>query len=216
LNVSVSLTPAPPQTGPLLLDNSKWITYTYGTGVPLTVLSPTSWRWTYPPTGVTPNTGNGTDLVTPLSYSFNDLTFNAQFYAGGIANSSAGAIFGDEMVVFCTNTTTWSEKHWEMGVRFGVNDNIVYGYVEDDFAGTFDQVPLLSPNDGGTHSYGISTSGAAASFQIDSVTKGSLSISGGATWSQHPQAILAVVHRVENFPGTGYYMEMNTPIINVT
>ena len=175
---------------PILLNATDFITYTYG-GYSVQQENSTHFVFLFPDCT---NQGQiaGSDALTLNNFSIQKLEFDAAFKASNI--SSLGF---DEMAIFATsNTDTY--KGTEFGIRMGLEDGFIYGYIQEPNESNadvnFNMIQLL-PNDGLMHHYTIVMSGSEVSFYIEDIIYSRLDFPSNSDYSNLNFSICAVVHR---------------------
>jgi hypothetical protein len=180
----------PPTAIPILLDASKFVTYTYG-GYPVQQLESNKFVFSFPDTTDQGQIA-GSDALAWNFYAIQKMDFDAAFIAPKI-----NALGFDEMAIFASsNTSTY--KGTEFGVRMDLYDGFIYGYIQEPNGNNGDvnfRMIELMPNDGITHHYTIIVLGSEVSFYIDGLENGYLSFSSNNDYSSLSFSICAVVHR---------------------
>lgn len=177
-------------TIPVSLDNSNFITYTYG-GFPIQQPDSTQFIFSFPNNT---NQGQlaGSDALSLNNFTIQKMDFNATFVTPQI---NAGGF--DEMVIFATSDTS-TYKGTEFGIRMDLKDGFIYGYIQEP-NGNYGEVNFemlqLMPNDGIMHNYTLIMMGTGVSFLIDGLNYGNLNFPSNADYSALSFSICAVVHR---------------------
>ena len=187
---------------PILLNESDFITYTYG-GSPVQQENLTQFIFSFPNET---NQGqlSGSDVLSWNNFSIQKLDFDAMFIAPNI-----NALGFDEMAIFATsNTETY--KGTEFGVRMDLQNGSIYGYAQEPneiIADINFNMAQLMPNDGLMHHYAIIMSGSEVSFNIDGVNYGLLDFPSNTDYSYLNFSICVVVHRfTDGWDSTGDIM----------
>jgi hypothetical protein len=178
-------------TGAILLDASKFVTYTYG-GSPVQQPDSAQFIFSYPDCCNSQGQITGSDALAWNSYAIQKIDFDAAFVAPKIS-----ALGFDEMVIFAaSNTTTY--KGTEFGIRMDLKDGFVYGYLQEpngNYGCVCFNMQELIFNDGIMHHYTLIMSGTAVSFCIDGIEYGNLIFPSNTNYSNLGFSICAVVHR---------------------
>jgi len=183
-NSSVSATTA------VKLDDLNFIAYSYG-GYSVEQTDQNQLFFSYP--NIT-NQGqlSGSDALALNSYLIQKLDFDAVFIAPKINANGF-----DEMVVFAASDTT-TYKGTEFGIRLGLIDGFIYGYIQEP-NGNYEDVNFhmlqMAPNDGKIHHYTLIMLGTEVEFYIDGLDYGHLGFPSQTDYSSLTFWVLAVVHR---------------------
>jgi hypothetical protein len=175
---------------PISLDESEFITYTYGG---YSVQQPDSSQFIFSfPDNISQGQVAGSDAVAWNLYAIQKIDFDAAFVAPKIS-----ALGFDEMAIFATsNTITY--KGTEFGIRIDLKDGLIYGYVQEqseNFGDVNFLMQELMPNDGIMHHYTLILHGSGVSFLIDGLNYGNLNFPTNTDYSSFSFSICAVVHR---------------------
>ncbi len=179
---------------PVSLDESNFVTYTYG-GYPVQQPDSTQFIFSFPD-----NTSQsqiaGSDALTWNAYAIQKIDFDAAFIAPKI-----GALGFDEMVIFATSDTN-TYKGTEFGIRLDLSIGCIYGYIQEP-NGVYGEVNFqmlaLMPNDGTMHHYTLFLLDSGVSFCIDGVGYGYLNFPSNTDYSTLSFSICATVHRFTDY-----------------
>jgi len=209
---SVPNSPYVPLTAvPMSLDESKFITYTYGCGYSVQQSDLNQFIFSFPD-----NTSygqiSGSDALTLNTFEIQKIDFDATFNTP--KNSALGF---DEMAIFATSDTN-TYKGTEFGIRIDLKDGFIYGYVQEPNE-NFDDVNFkmleLTSNDGVMHHYTLIVLGSEVSFWIDGTDYGYLNFSSGTEYSSLSFSICATIHRfTDNWDSEGDYMIVKNFTLN--
>jgi hypothetical protein len=184
---------------PILLNESDFVTYTYG-GCLVQQANSTQFIFSFPNCT---NQGqlSGSDALTWNNFSIQKLDFDVTFIVPNI-----NAFGFDEMAIFATsNTKTY--KGTEFGVRMDLQNGSIYGYIQEYNESVADvnfNMLQLMPNDGLTHHYTLNMKGSEVSFYIDGINSGVLNFPSNTDYSNLNFSICAVVHRfTDGWDSTG-------------
>ena len=189
---SVPNSPYVPLTAvPSSLDESKFITYTYGCGY--SVQQPDSNQFIFSfPDNTSYGQISGSDALTLNTFEIQKINFDATFNTPKIS-----ALGFDEMAIFATSDTN-TYKGTEFGIRMDLKDGFIYGYVQEP-NGNCGEVNFmmleLTLNDGLKHQYTLIVLGSEVSFWIDGIDYGFLNFPNNTDYAGLSFSIVAAVHR---------------------
>ena len=179
-----------PNLVPISLNESDFVTYTYG-GYVVQQTNSTEFIFSFP-SDTNQGQLSGSDALSWNNFSIQKLDFDATFNAPNI-----NELGFDEMAIFATsNTETY--KGTEFGVRMDLKDGSIYGYAQEPNESSVDvnfNMVQLMPNDGLMHHYTLIMTGSEVSFNIDGVNYGLLGFPSNKDYSNLSFSICAVVHR---------------------
>jgi hypothetical protein len=181
---------APPSSELTSLNPSSFSTYTYG-GYSVEQTNLNQFIFTFPDST---NQGqiSGSDALSLNAYPIQEVEFDAAFVAPRLT-----ALGFDEMAIFLASNTA-NYKGTEFGIRMGLNNGFIYGYIQEPCGDGGDvdfQMLPLTLNDGMLHHYTLVTSGSNISFFVDGVDYGYLAFPSCNDYSSLSFSVLAVVHR---------------------